>query len=326
MSIQSMKYHNLPTAKQIDAYNSGRMSVGERKWMDSMIKRNPFVKESVEAAKTADMGAVARISSHVSTHVTASYLTKVGFWSKYGGWISFGSVVVLLGLGAFFGPDLYNELTTTETIEIAENSTDEASMVKEEVPIDPEELVGDRETLNEKTSTDRIVSSTSNNIVAEESAIAFIESDLQLESPVNDNNIDVVEVVPVTTPVEKTVVEKQDKEISLSVIAPKKVSISSKFDPDGKLTSSFPTYPGGDGALCTYFKDKLRAIQVPDAGSYDKKATITLTVNSKGKVVRSNLNGNIHPTHEAALQTAISNLPKFNSGKSDVQYAVVVAF
>lgn len=326
MSIQSMKYHNLPTAKQIDAYNTGRMSVGERKWMDSMIKRNLFVKESVEAAKTADMGAVARISSHVSSHVTASYWTKVGFWSKYGGWISFGSVVLLLGLGAFFGPDLYNKLTTTETIEIVENSTDETPMVAEAVPIDREELVGDTEPLNEKTSTDRIVSSTLNNVVAEESVIASIESDSQVESPVNDKNIDTVEVVPVTTPVEKTVVIKQEKEISLSVIAPKKVSILSKFDPDGKLTSGFPTYPEGDGALCTYFKDKLRTIQVPDAGSYDKKATIMLNVNSKGKVVRSNLKGNIHPTHEAALQTAISNLPKFNSGKSDVQYSVVVAF
>lgn len=326
MSIQSMKYHNLPTAKQIDAYNSGRMSVGERKWMDSMIKRNSFVKESVEAAKTVDMVAVARISSHVSTHVTASYWTKVGFWTKYGGWINFGSVLVLLGLGAFFGPDLYNELTTSETIEITENSADETPMIKEEVPIVGEELVGDREPLIEKTTTDRIVSSTSNNVVSEESVNSSIESDSQLESLVNDNKIDVVEVIPVTTPVEKTVDEKQDKEVSLTVIAPKKVSILSKFDPDGKLTSGFPTYPRGDGAMCTYFKDKLRAIQIPDAGSYEKKATITLTVNSKGKVVRSNLKGNIHPTHEAALQTAISNLPKFNSGKSDVQYAVVVAF
>lgn len=327
MSIQSMKYHNLPTAKQIDAYNTGRMSVGERKWMDSMIKRNPFVKESVEAAKTVDMVAVARISSHVSTHVTASYLMKVGFWSKYGGWISFGSIVILLGLGAYFGPDIYNQFTTKETIDLAENSGSEIPAVLDETKNDADEVENSEELFsNEKKSTNPIVSNASNIVVEEESISSSDENVVEFENASEDNANDIVEEIPVTVTTKKTEVENQEKEVALTVIAPKKVSISSKFDPEGKSTSSFPTYPGGDVALSVYFKNKLRAIQVPDAARYDKKATITLTVNSKGKVVRSSLKGKIHPTHEAALQTAISNLPKFNPGKSDVQYAVVVAF
>jgi hypothetical protein len=116
------------------------------------------------------------------------------------------------------------------------------------------------------------------------------------------------------------------KETTLTVLSAKKVTISSKFDPDNKVTSNFPTYPGGDLALCDYFKSKLRAIQVPDAEKYSKKATIVLQVSAKGKITSSSISGNIHPTHEAALKTAIENLPKFETGKSKVHYSLLVSF
>lgn len=322
MSIQSMKYHNLPTIKQIEAYNSGRMSTGERKWMDSMIKRNPFVKESVEAAKTVDMAAAGRISSYVSSNVTSQYLTRAGFWSKYGGWISFSSIAVIIGLGAYFGPDLYNEYTTSENIvEVVEPETDIETTLNN---------TSENTTSNSSNNSNESNVTTSNNDNITESEVVSTEGHESNESE-SDKVIQIDDTEKESSPEDKIEEKKETKdptpkEATLTVLSAKKVFISSKFDPDNKSTTNFPTYPGGDLALCDYFKNKLRPIQVPDAGKYSKKATIVLHVNSKGKITSSSISGNIHPTHESALNSAINNLPKFDSGKSKVQYSVVVSF
>lgn len=326
MSIQSMKYHNLPTTKQIEAYNSGRMSSGERKWMDSMIKRNPFVKESVQAAKTADMAAVGRISSYMSTNVTAQYLTKVGFWSKYGGWISFSSFAVIIGLGVFFGPDLYNKYVLSENVMevgIVTNGEIPAATIEDN---SKESL----ETVSNSNSVDlKVVKTIETNDFSNADVILT-----ELNEPNNENNavavtdpeIEDKETPEVINESTKAVNDLAPKATKLTVLSAKKVVISSKFDPDNKSSSNLPLYPGGDLALCDYFKSKIRAIQVPDAEKYSVKASILLQVSAKGKVMSSSIKGKIHPTHESALQTAIDNLPKFESGKSKAQYSIEVRF
>lgn len=324
MSIQSMKYHNLPTTKQIEAYNSGRMSTGERKWMDSMIKRNPFVKESVEAAKVADLAAVGRISSYVSSNVTSQYLVRAGFWSKYGGWISFSSIAIIIGLGAYFGPDMYQQYSTSENI----------------VVVDDDQVVA---SVNEEVSylQDGVIVNSSAGNVDETKTISdntALKQPEEITPNSNQQNENIKEAVVLTDNSEekKTFNEVQEKKkeiiepspvaTRLTVLSVKKVTISSKFDPENKSTSNFPTYPNGDLALCDYFKNTLRPIQVPDADKYAKKATIDLEISAKGKVLGSSISGNIHPTHESALKSAIANLSKFEAGKSKVHYSVVVTF
>lgn len=325
MSIQSMKYHNLPTIKQIEAYNNGRMSLGERKWMDSMIKRNQFVKESVEAAKASDLAAAGRISSYISSNVTSQYLTKVGFWSKYGGWISFSSIAIIIGLGAYFGPDLYNQYNSSENItqveQVVGQSTENETSIENTV----------ESQVSHSTNKNQTTTASSNNGEANVSDEVSTEMNPPNES-IDDGTTVIVDnkTEEKNNPEEKVenkeVKDPAPKEIKLSVLSAKKVTISSKYDPDNKSATNFPTYPGGDLALCDYFKNKLRPIQVPDADKYSKKATVVLQVNSKGKVTSSSISGNIHPTHESALRTAIDNLPRFDSGKSKVQYSVVVSF
>jgi hypothetical protein len=318
-----MKYHNLPTIKQIEAYNSGRMSTGERKWMDSMIKRNEFVKESVEAAKTADMAAVGRISSHITSTVTSQYLVKAGFWSKYGGWISFSSIAIIIGLGAYFGPDLYNQYINETIVQVEE---DDQQNTTNEVVLGTDD---------ENTSTETVKkNSHTNSTIANMQLISVDPLIVDNNDPdgVTEEELIIAENTTEGTTTNEKVEEKKEvkesapKEATLTVLSVKKVVIASKFDPDNKATINFPAYPGGDLALCDYFKSKLRPIQVPDADKYSKKATIVLEVSAKGKVTSSSIKGNIHPTHKATLQTAIDNLSKFDAGKSKVQYSVVVSF
>jgi len=317
-----MKYHNLPTAKQIEAYNSGRMSVGERKWMDSMMKRNPFVKESVEAAKVVDMSVVARISSHMSTNVTAQYLTKVGFWSKYGGWISFGSIAVVIGLGAYFGPGLYNEFNKENNAQV-----EDAFVPQAQSEFSKESIAENKvSTTAEKLDNSSIPSGSENN----ETTNTVLSADEIGEDVSNETvileNVDQLVVPAEKVEEEKVVKDPAPKATVLTTLSAKKVIISSKFNPDDKAANNFPAYPSGDTDLCSYFKNKLRPIQVPDAEKYSKKATVFLQVNSKGKITSSSISGSLHPTHEAALNTAINNLPKFDAGKSNVKYSIVVSF
>lgn len=323
MSIQSMKYHNLPTAKQIEAYNSGRMSTGERKWMDSMIKRNPFVKESVEAAKSTDMAAVGRISSYMSSNVTAQYLTKVGFWSKYGGWISFSSIAIIIGAGVFFGPDLYNKYTVSENlteIESAVGDDKTKEIISEnEVKHDAADALSTGKEMNSSKTLDNID-------VQELDGQPSEVNDNQVVVDDNYENLNETSLNEENLEAKTVAKDLAAKETKLTVLSAKKVTISSKFDPDNIVTSNFPVYPGGDLALCDYFKSKLRAIQVPDAEKYSKKATIVLQVSAKGKVTSSSISGHIHPTHESALKSAIDSLPKFETGKSKVQYSLLVSF
>lgn len=324
MSIQSMKYHNLPTAKQIEAYNSGRMSTGERKWMDSMIKRNPFVKESVEAAKSTDMAAVGRISTYVSSNVTSQYLVRAGFWSKYGGWISFSSIVIFIGLGVYFGPDLYQQYSTSENIvevdggQVAVTINEEVSDISDGVVVNSAAgNVDETKTISDNTAVKQPEEVAPNSNQQNEDLRASVVSTDNSEEKKTFNEVQEKK---------KEIIDPAPIETKLSVLSVKKVAISSKVDPEKKSTSNFPIYPNGDLALCDYFKNALRPIQVPDADKYAKKATIDLEISAKGRVLGSSISGNIHPTHESALKSAIANLSKFEAGKSKVHYSVVVTF
>ena len=229
----------------------------------------------------------------------------------------------------FFGSDLYNKYTDDPVAQNEEVIFDAngQEVIQDNSEASVKSPVTSTPSSNElKKNTSEIDKSSVEDEVSSE-VLIITETTGVVEDQVNTGEVENKNATT-TVAAEEKKVEKTDtsKEAVLTVLSARKVAISSKFDPDSKTASNFPTYPGGDAALCDYFKSKLRAIQVPDASKFSKKATIVLKVNAKGKVTGSSISGTIHPTHEAALNTAIENLPKFDSGKSKVQYSVVVSF
>lgn len=89
-----------------------------------------------------------------------------------------------------------------------------------------------------------------------------------------------------------------------------------------------PSFPGGDQALFNYFKGKLHPLTIDmEEINFDKSVMLILEVNARGKLTNHEIYGSLHPKHQAALETAIENLPKFNAGNGEkVVYSIGISF
>lgn len=131
MLSQSMKYHNIAPIEMLEAYGRGELSVSDSRWIEQLIQKNPMVSAVAENVSSVNVAAVKSISSKTSKSIAKVYLSKIGFWSKYGVWIGLSSIVLIIGLALFFQKNNYNteyeqtamnkELKTPKKIPSTEN-------------------------------------------------------------------------------------------------------------------------------------------------------------------------------------------------------------
>lgn len=344
-----MNYYSnrLPSAFEIQQFRLNRLSGNEMEWMNHLIQTNPMVAAAVGVSDDLVLADVKSVSAKVSEKVVDNYLSKVGFWTKYGSWISLSGIALLIGLASilysrnsivpqyaqqsfnFDSPEKNNSFGIVDVQEDKKKGTQKD--IKEEkvenIAVKPEE------------ADQKIDSFLAQNTVEVEKEIeppiiVDPKSNYVIENPTTLNAGNAVEAVT-----EKTV-----------IIA--NVSLLAKLNPDEyKVTrtantgrdplnstssrsgnkqfsiADMPSYPGGDQALMDYFKGKLSPVKTYSNVKYDKAVMIKLVINARGKVKEHAILGNPHPDHLAQLEKAISSIPKFNNGKGNkVEYNLGLSF
>lgn len=165
-----MKYHNLAPVEMLKAYGKGELSVSDSKWVEQLIQNNPMVSAVAENISSINVATVHSISNKTSKSIAKAYLSKVGFWSKYGVWIGLSSIVLIIGLALFLQNSsnaIYEKKTIAQKLQspnkvpsnnniasvvpISDKTTEEDRDLSEKVEVDIEEQKGSlpEETVNE---------------------------------------------------------------------------------------------------------------------------------------------------------------------------------
>jgi len=300
-----MKYHSLPSLSDLKAYHQGKLSNDERRWIDSVVNKNPLVADVFRNAATTNSAVVQRISNSVSNEITRTYLPNRGFWSKYAGWIGLSSIVLILGSIYFFNLETispkYVAVQSMLDIEKPGNlkgvnlvSGDYNNENKSSIKSTESERLEDINS-PESTNHNQNLKSQNNNTkmssldpklnsgISTTSSLKFSEenkSDKSNEADVNEPDN--------TMGFESS---KSNEKTGTVLLAVSSVSILSKLNPDDFNTrskssggndplgrgdtkrqsnatysiSDLPSYPGGDQALINYFRGELRPIKIPAA-------------------------------------------------------------
>lgn len=102
MLSQFEKYHDLPSIEMLKAYKLGTLSLQDRMWVEYSLNNNSMVKAVAAEVGGIDVAAVAEIAKRTHKFIDAQYLSQLGFWTKYGMWIGFGVLALLLGVFTLF--------------------------------------------------------------------------------------------------------------------------------------------------------------------------------------------------------------------------------
>jgi hypothetical protein len=321
-----MNSYNLPTVEQISAYHAGIMPLKERRFLEARMKKNPFINEVVLMAPQTDLDAVKRISGKVSNATHHDYFWGRGLWTKAGTWIGLSAIVLLLSVGAYFYKDMFALLHQQENqaAEIGEQAksrhTEPSLSSAVTVDIDATPSGKNKVILVAENEEKK-------DVLLEKGEEDEISMD-DMESPV-ENERDSQKIEEEKLSHKHSVDDQKRDGLTMTVLAAKSLVVINKTNPDDTSKSDeskYPSYVGGDQALKEYLKQSMQAIQVPDAHSYDQKATVTFTISNKGKLMSKQVTGNIHPTHLGVLLDALDNFPKFNSGKTKVMYTIEIKF
>lgn len=364
MSSRSMKYHSLPSLSDLKAYHQGKLSSDERSWIDSVINRNPLVAEVFKNAESTNSVMVQRVSSSVSNKIAKTYIPNRGFWSKYAGWIGLSSIAIILGSIYFFNfesiapkyvaeqsllgieqPENASKITLVSDVNNQESNDSNETVVHDEITDNDEvEQRGLEKNQEKESNSEDVIKSGLN---PKTNSNMEMPSSLEFDNS-TDNNIN----EPDNT---RSFQDNESNEKTGTVLlALNSVNILSKLNPDDfntRKTNSggnnplgrdetkrknnanysmqdLPSYPGGDQALINYFKGKLRPIEIPvKADQFDRSVMIELEVNSRGKLKKHEIFGNLHPTHQEQLEKAIEELPQFEKGNGEkVKYSLAISF
>ncbi|MDX1653350.1 MAG: hypothetical protein R3277_12710 [Brumimicrobium sp.] len=366
MSSQSIKYHKLPSLKDLKAFREGKLTEEKVSYVRKIAALNPMVSAVIEEGDLTDLKRVERISGAINQGIYSAYLKNRGFWSNYAGWIGLSSLAIILGMMYLF---------------VAENDSPRYIMAENGLVIDfpdkssPVHLMSDGSTVEEtidvteplnpgQTSTLDMVRELSNTELQDKNS-AQTEKVGNLRSPLEEKESGISsskkggkEAVPSSDANSKNLITEKEQSGQKSgkvLLALSEVHILAKLNPDDFKTTSknsyngknplgrsdtkragnanyslsdLPSFPGGDEALVNYFKGKMRPIQVPAAeDKFDRSVMIELEINSRGKLKESKIFGNLHPTHQTQLQKAIDELPQFEKGKGEsVKYSLSVSF
>jgi hypothetical protein len=305
-----MKYYNLPSAEQIACYHNGTLSVQDKQWIESVMQKNPFVKEAVKTFPTSQVQTVQQISERVGTRIKNQYLEPRGFWSKYGVWIGLSSVAILLTIGYFatnnaeqrYFLDGGQKQFTLLTVDEQENTS-----LEHENILSSEEIV---EKSIEEIQVDPISSEKSTDLVNESLAQTNLENTEESSDASDGKNEEQVEL---------NLSGKLLKNIrGIAII---------NVDKGGLKRREVPEFPGGDIGLTNHFQSHITPVELQYGEPlYDHKAQIVLMIGANGKLKEHEVQGNLHSLHQTQIETAVSKLPQFKPGKGDVSYTVEVKF
>tara|TARA_B100000508_G_scaffold118450_1_gene98553 strand:- start:69462 stop:70517 length:1056 start_codon:yes stop_codon:yes gene_type:complete len=351
-----MKYHDIPSLKLLQAYKQGKLSGHDLNWVEERIANNPMVAGVVDQMDVSDYNVVQSITDRVRHNVVEKHLSKTGFWTKYGVWIGLSSIAILLGIVGFTSWNSPEPRYFNETMLLSDPDIDVDAWVKlaerdetqngqqDDVEINvvqSENDLGNQDQLNTKQSEERTLEKKGKELDAETKEKFTVQTNNEDEG-LNKNEQNYEDNT-------REFDNEQSKNQTI-LLAVSTVQILSKTNPDALNTrttggggnplgdqttssgSSFsvkdiPAYPGGDRALGNYFKGKLRPIQIPQhQDKFDRTVLIELTINARGKLKDYKIRGQLHPTHQQALEKAIEELPRFRKGSEKITYSLGVSF
>ena len=302
-----MKSYNLPSIEQIASYHQGTLSVKDKQWIESIMQKNPFVKEAVSTFSMEKMQTVQQISERVSTRIMNQYAAPRGFWSKYGVWIGLSAIAVMLSIGYF--TSTHNE----QRYFLTEN--DAALSI---LTIDSEATVAQTTENTEIQSVEE----------------ATVQSMNPGSSP-NDQELITAAEIDRETTVETSAETPEETEIE----AKERLNFSGKLlksirgisivevDKRGLKNREIPAFPGGNIALTNHFQSFITPVELQYGEPlYDAKAKILLEIAANGQLTEHEVQGVLHELHAQQIATAIAKLPSFKPGKGAVNYTIEVKF
>ena len=356
-----MKYHNVAPIEMLEAYSKGELSVSDSMWIEQLMQKNPMVKAVAENVSSINVKTVKSISNRTSKSISKVYLSKIGFWSKYGVWIGLSSIVLIIGLALFFqnsNSAVYEPVAMNKKLKSpkkipSNNSVVSIAPVKDQAEMDKDALTKEIDLNANDESVEESVKS------SEDERVNFgdVSSDqLTVKMQPSDPKPKTIEPISIannkggdntrsfsstkTSSSQSVVLSVQNVQI-LAKSNPKDIKRSnggnngnplSTFGGNKSKGSSYaiddvPKYRGGDRALQNYFVGKLRPIKITKGEDrYDRNVMIDLEINARGKLKDYTVHGNLHPTHQKALIEAIKDLPKFSKGSESVVYSIGISF
>ncbi len=361
MSNQYMKYHKVAPIEMLKAYSKGELSVSDSMWIEQLMQKNPMVKAVAEDVASINVETVKSISNRTSKSISTVYLSKIGFWSKYGVWIGLSSIALIIGLALFLQKSntaVYEPIPMSQKLKSSKKIPSNNSFIGVAPVTDQDETSEDDLTIETDLKADN--ANTKQSVQSpEDEKIDFgnISSDqLTVKTQTFDPKAKTIEPISIdankgadntrsfssstkSTASQSVVLSVQNVQI-LAKSNPKDIKRSNNnsgsplntFGGNKSKGSSYaiadvPKYRGGDRALQDYFVGKLRPLKITKGEDrFDRSVMIDLEINSRGKLKDYTIHGNLHPIHQKALIEAIKNLPKFSKGSESVVYSIGISF
>jgi hypothetical protein len=302
-----MKSYNLPSIEQIASYHQGTLSVKDKQWMESIMQKNPFVKEAVSTFSMEQVQTVQQISERVSTRILNQYAAPRGFWSKYGVWIGLSAIVIMLSFGYFTSTKNEQRYFLTGNDEAFSILTIEGESTDAQIT---------ENTSIKTTEQPKVLSMDPASSPKEEELVAATVMDNERAAETT-----------FTTP-DKT--EKEDEErINLSGKLLKNIRGISVVEVNkrGLKNREIPSFPGGNIALTNHFQSFITPVELQYGEPlYDAKAKILLEIAANGQLSDHDVQGHLHELHVQQIATAIAKLPAFKPGKGAVNITIEVKF
>lgn len=335
----------------LEAYSKGELSGSDSMWIEQLIQKNPMVKAVAESMTSINVATVKSISRKTSVSISNVYLSKIGFWSKYGVWIGLSSIALIIGLALFFQNNTINSVyeQTAMTTELNSPENSPSNMNSEAVvatTIDDSEndnnLADNKDFENVKKEDVSEFSSKNNDksssIGTDHLKVKGQESKMQsntknkmivpnplVEDPKTDNTRSFASGTK-TMESQSVLLSVQNVQI-LAKTNPKDLKGKSNNGSNSYSMDDVPKFTGGDRALQDYFVGKLRPIKIKkEEDHFDRNVMVDLEINARGKLKDYTIYGDLHPTHQKALIEAINNLPQFSKGSENVVYSIGISF
>ena len=359
MSTQSMKYSDLPTIRQLMEFKRGTLSNRERAYVAGVMEKNPMVAAVIDDIEEDQIPAIEKMSARIKKAKLSSYLNQTPFWLKFSGWLGLSAVMILTAF-YFWNASIQPE-QRYEKVLLGLESSNKPERTKMTWNLTSDEKAKEKpstEVENKNVATIDTTSLNSKELSVEEKELGEVtevrvdvpesqvpplpDKEEKVDAMSESNDIDKEsknEVLNTAKNKKSTILLTVNQVQILSKVNPKALKTKQRDNdrnPLGTQTTTksrqfsvkdMPKYPGGDRALKNYFIGQLQPIEIDrSTDKYDRSVLVELTINRWGKVKNSEIRGELHPTHQEALDEAIESLPRFKKGSEKVHYSIGISF